>query len=89
VIVAAFIASLNVTVTAVVTATFVAPLAGLTLLTVGRVVSGTVVKDHVKFAASGFPAASCTPLAPPTTVAVYVVLLTNALLGVNVAVFPL
>ena len=84
VIVLAVIASLNVAVTFVLVETLVAPLAGLTLLTVGGVVS-IVVKDQVKFVANALPAASFTPLAPPTTVAVYVVLLASALLGVSVA----
>ena len=85
VMVLAFIASLNVTLTLPFTEAFVAPLAGEVEATVGGVVS-TVVNDHVKFDASEFPAASLTPLAPPTTVAVYVVgPPVSALVGVNVA----
>jgi hypothetical protein len=91
VIVLAVIASLKVAVTAVVVAIPVAPLAGLTLLTVGGVVSAAaaVVKDHVKVAARALPAKSFTPFAPPTTVAVYCTPLANALFGVSVAVLVL
>ncbi len=45
-IVAAFIASLKVTVTVVMMGTSVAPLAGVVTVTVGGVVSGTVVNDQ-------------------------------------------
>jgi hypothetical protein len=72
-IVVASIASLNTAVTAVVAATPVAPLVGVTLLTVGGVVSGVVVvNDQVKLAASALPARSFTrgSVAPPLTVAV-------------------
>jgi hypothetical protein len=79
------IASLNVTVTTVLVATFVALLAGVTLVTVGGIVS-TVVKDQVKFVARALPTTSFTPLLPPTTVAVYFVLPTRVLAGSSVAV---
>src|SRR5438034_6683084 len=83
-IVAESIASLNVAVTAVVVATPVAPLAGDTPVTVGGVVSGVaVVNDHVKSLASALPAESFTrgSVAPPCTVAVYVVVCVRAALG--------
>src|SRR5262245_35884050 len=48
--------------------------------------AAAVVKDQLKGAARALPATSFTPLAPLTTVAVYVVLLAKALLGVKVAV---
>ena len=48
-------------------ATFIAPAAGLVLVTVGAVVSAatTVVNVDEKFWAKALPAASFTPLAPP------------------------
>ena len=66
------IASLNVAVTAVVIAIPVAPLAGDIAVTVGGVVSVTVVNDHVELAASALDARSLTrgSVAPPFTVAV-------------------
>ena len=67
VMVEAFMASLKVTVTAVLIATFVVPLAGLNELTVGGVVSATVVNDELASAANALPAASLTPLAPLLT----------------------
>ena len=65
----AFIGSENVTVTGVFVATLVAFTAGDLAVTVGRVVSPTV-KLHAELDASGFPATSLTPDAPPITVAV-------------------
>jgi hypothetical protein len=68
-IVAAFIASLNVAETTVLTGTAVAPLAGTVEMTVG---GAPVVSVHRKLAASEAPAAS---FAPVVIVAVYKVLL--------------
>ena len=66
------IASLNVAVTPVAVLTLVAPPAGVTAVTVGGVVSGTVVNDQTKLAASALPATSFArgSVAPPLTVAV-------------------
>ena len=65
----------------------VALAAGLVMDTDGAVTSTTpVVNDHVKFAASGFPARSFTPDVPPFTVAVYVVELESVAFGRSVAV---
>ncbi len=61
-------ASLNVAVAVVETATFVAPLAGVSLVTLGA--AGSVVNDHDNGPLMGSPALSLAPL----TVAVYVVL---------------
>ena len=69
-----FIASLNVAVTVVLAATPVAPLAGVTAVTTGGVVSApvVVVNDHDTFALIGLPGVSFTrgSTAPPLTVAV-------------------
>jgi hypothetical protein len=85
-IVATFIASLNVAVTVVAALTFVAPLAGVTAVTVGGVAS--TVNDHVRLAANALPARSFTrgSVAPPFTVAVYFVAALSGLLGVSVAI---
>jgi hypothetical protein len=61
---------LNVAVTGVAVATPVAPLAGVTELTVGGVAVAAVVKDQEKAAAIGVPDVSFTPAVPPPTVAV-------------------
>ena len=82
VIVAAFMAPLNVAVIGVVITTRVAPLAGTVETTVG---GGAVVKVHTKFAASGAPVGS---FAAVVIVAVYKVLLARIAVGVNVAVLP-
>ena len=84
VIVPAFIASLKVAVTVVAVDTPVAPLAGDVAVTVGAAVSA-VVKDQTLFATSAFPATSLTPLAPLTTVAVYVTFCASGAVGVRVA----
>ena len=61
-------------------------MAGVTLVTVGAVVSGTaVVNDQTTLLASALPARSFTPLAPPVSVAVYVVDMASAPDGVSVA----
>ena len=78
------IASLNVAVTALVRTMLVAAFSGVTLLTVGAVVSATVVNVQLKSAARGLPAASLTPLAPLFTVTVYTVRLAKATVGVRV-----
>ena len=79
---AGLIGSLKVTVTALVTATPVAPFTGLTAVTVGRVVSGTalalVVNVLVK-AATAWPARSVTPV----SATVYGVDALSALAGVK------
>ena len=80
----AVIASLNVTVSVVANATFVAAFSGVTLLTVGAVVSATVVNVQTRSLASGFPTASLTPLAPLFTVAVCTVRFVNGAVGVSV-----
>jgi hypothetical protein len=82
VIVAGFIASLNVAEIAVLTATSVAALVGIVEMTVG----GTaVVKVHTKLAASAAPVGS---LAPVVIVAVYKVPVARRADGVNVVVLP-
>jgi hypothetical protein len=81
-IVAGFIASLNVAETAVLTATTVAPLAGIVEMTVA---SGAVVNVQTTLAASGAPVES---FAPVVIVAVYEVLVVRTADGVNVAVVP-
>src|SRR4051794_12581724 len=48
-----------------------------------------VGKDQLKVVARALPATSFTPLAPPTTVAVYCAPLAKALLGVKVALLVL
>ena len=82
VIVAAFMATLNVAVTVVVITTRVAPFAGTVETTVG---GGAVVNVHTKFAASDAPVGS---FAPVVMVAVNRVLLARIAVGVNVAVLP-
>jgi hypothetical protein len=86
--VSGFIGSLKLAVTNVLNATPVALLAGTTVLTVGRIVSGAaaVVNDHTKFVAIGLPATSVTPV---VMVAVQSVLGGRLVIGVNVAVLPL
>ena len=81
-------ASLKLAVTAVLSATAVAPLAGKTVLTIGGVVSGAapVVKLQVNGTASGLPATS---LAAVVMVAVHVVLEGSGLPGVKLATLPL
>jgi hypothetical protein len=81
-IVAGFIASLNVAETAVLTATAVAPLTGTVEITVA---GGAVVKVHTKLAASPAPVGS---FAPAVIVAEYRVLVARTAVGVNVAVVP-
>jgi hypothetical protein len=81
-IVAGFIASLNMAETRVLTGTTVAPLAGTVETTMG---GGAVVKVRKKLAASGAPVGS---FAPVVIVAVYKVLVARATAGVNVAVVP-
>jgi len=82
VMVAAFIASLNVAETSVFTGTALAPFAGTVDITVG---GGAVVNVHTKLAASAAPAGSFTPV---VSVAVNNVLLARIAVGVNVAVEP-
>src|ERR1700722_10401263 len=82
VIVAGFMASLNVAEIAVLTATAVAALTGIMETTVG---GAAVVKVHTKLAASAVPAGS---IAPVVIVAVYRVLVERTAVGVNVAVVP-
>ena len=82
VMVAGFIASVNVAETSVFTGTRLAPLAGTVDTTVG---AGAVVNVHTKFAASAAPAESLTPV---VIVAVNNVLLARTAVGVNVAVEP-
>src|ERR1700674_4884401 len=80
--VAAFMASLNVAKMVVLTATAVAPFAGTVETTVG---GAAVVNVHTKLAASEAPAGS---FAPVVIVAVNKVLLARTAAGVNVAVVP-
>src|SRR6202521_611402 len=80
--VAGFIASLNVAEMAVFTATAVAPFTGTVETTVG---GAAVVNVRTKLAARGAPVAS---FAPVVIVAVYKMLVTRATVGVNVAVVP-
>jgi hypothetical protein len=82
VIVAGSMASLNVAEIAVLTATAVAPLAGIVETTVGGT---SVVKVHTKLAASAAPVGS---FAPAVIVAVYKVPVARSADGVSVAVFP-
>ena len=84
-IVAGFIAWLNVAETRVLTGTVVAPLAGTVETTVGGAAVAAVVKVHTKLAASGAPVGS---FAPVVIVAVNKVLLARTTVGVNVAVLP-
>jgi hypothetical protein len=81
-IVAGFIASLNVAETRVLTGTAVALLAGTVEITVG---DAAVVKVHTKLAARGTPVGS---FAPVVIVTMYKVPVVRAALGVNVAVVP-
>ena len=81
VIVVASIAREKVAVTALVVATFVAPLAGDVDVTVG---AATVVKLQVNGLASAAPSEALTAV---VIVAVYVVPTASAALGVSVAVF--
>jgi hypothetical protein len=81
-IVAGFMASLNVAETTVLTGTATVPFAGTVLTTLA---GAAVVKVHTKFAASAVPAGS---LAPVVIVAVYRVLVESTAVGVNVAVVP-
>ena len=85
VMVDASIASLKIAETAVLRVVPVAPLAGVTDVIVGGIISA-VVNFHVKLLAKAFPATSFTPEEPPLIVAVYKVELANAADGVNVAV---
>jgi hypothetical protein len=80
--VAAFMASLNVAVTNVFTATPVAPFTGTVDTTVGGAAVAAVVNVHTKLAAKGTPAGS---FAPVVIVAVNTVLLARTAVGVNVA----
>ena len=81
-IVAGFMASLNVAEIAVLTATAVAPLAGMVETTVA---GGAVVKVHTKLDASATPPGF---FAPVVIVAVYKVLVARTAVGVNLAVVP-
>jgi hypothetical protein len=81
-IVAGFMASLNVAEMAVLTATAVAPLTGIVEVTVG---GAAVVKVHTKLAASAAPVGS---FAPVVIVAVYKMPVARRADGVNVAVLP-
>jgi len=80
-IVAGFMASLNVAETTVLTGTPVAPIVGTVETTVGA----PVVKLHAKLLASAFPPVS---VAPVVIVAVYTVFAAKTTIGVNVAVVP-
>ena len=80
--VAAFMASLNVAEIAVLTAAAVAPFTGMVEITVG---DAPVVKVQTKLAASGAPVGS---FAPVVIVAVYKELFRRAAAGVNVAMVP-
>jgi hypothetical protein len=84
-IVAAFMASLNVAEIVVFTATAGAPFAGTVETTVGGAAIAAVVNVHTKLAASEVPAGS---FAPVVIVAVNKVLLARTADGVNVAVLP-
>ena len=79
--VSGFIGSLNVAETTVLTATAVAPPAGIVEITVG----GPVVKLHTKFADRALPPGS---VAPVVIVAIYRELAASEAAGVNVAVVP-
>ena len=78
--VAAFMASLNVAEMVVLTATAVAPFTGTVETTLG---GGAVVKAHTKLAARALPWVLC---AAGVTVAVYWVLAARAAVGAKVAV---
>jgi hypothetical protein len=75
-------ASLNVAEIVVLTATVVAPPAGIVETTAG---AAAVVKLHAKLASNAWPARSC---APVVIVAVSTVLLARTAVGVNVPVLP-
>jgi hypothetical protein len=77
-------ASEKVAVAVVLVGTLMAPLFGVWAVTVGAVVSATVVNDHVVADVIALPAKSVAD-----TLAVYTVFSAKALLGVNVAVFVL
>jgi len=81
----ALIASLNVAVTLAVPLTPTCPSVGDVAVMVGDPVSA-VVNDQLDVDASGLPETSLTPLLPPVTVAVYLVLDDRVEPGVNVAV---
>ena len=81
-IVAGFMASLNVAEIAGLTATAVAPLAAIVETTVG---GAAVVKVQTKLAGSAAPVRS---FAPVVIVAVYKVLVARMAVGVNAAVVP-
>src|ERR1700720_3525032 len=81
-IVAGFMASLNVADTIVLVGTANAPFAGKVLTTLA---GAPVVKVQTKLAASAVPAGS---LAPVVIVAVYRVLVERMAVGVNTAVLP-
>jgi hypothetical protein len=81
-IVAGFIASLNVAEIAVLTATAVAPLIGIVETTVA---GGAVVKVHTKLAANAVPTGF---FAPVVIVAVNKVPVARVAVGVNVAEVP-
>ena len=86
-IVAGFIASLKVALTAWLVATPVTPLGvGTVEITVGAVGAGTVRKFQAKLLAMGSP---CVSKAPVVIVAVYKVLVASGLDGVKIATKPL
>ena len=80
--VVASIGTLNAAEIVVLTATPVAPFAGMVETTAG---GAAVVNVHTKFTASGAPVGS---FAPVVIVAVNAVLLARTAVGVNVAVVP-
>ena len=84
-IVAGFMAPLNVAEMVELTATAVAPFAGTVETTVGGAAVVAVVKVHTKLAASGAPSGS---FAPVVIVAVNTVLLARTTIGAKVAVLP-
>ena len=88
-IVAAFMFSLNVTVTVTLAATLIAPFVGLTEVTVGLVVSDEllVLNVDVNVVASALPATSLTrgSVVPPKTLSRYVVDEDRVEFGVTVA----
>jgi hypothetical protein len=83
--VVAFMASLNIAETRVLTGTGVAPLAGTVEITVGGTTVAAVVKVQTKLAARPTPAGS---FAAVVIVAVNKELLARTAAGVNVAVVP-
>ena len=82
VMVTGFMGTVKVAEMGVLTATAIAPFAGMVEATVG---GGAVVKVQTKFAASGAPVGS---FAPVVIVVVNKVLLARTTVGVNVAVVP-